>query len=146
MARIINNESVYLAAVNRAGYKKDVRRFERKLMIWNLFHMTMYAVAVIAGSNLVLFCTALDDFEHERLVFKVLLISALILAVAILLQKIPRPRLPFGIRLYKGRYVISGFTHPGNDIVEVNTDYVYEDGRKCRVIPCTVKKRRHTSR
>lgn len=145
MARIIYNDNKYLAAVNRAGYERDVRKFERKLRMWNLFHMTMRMFAYAGGCSLMLFLTAIDDIEHEKLVFTCIALSCLVLSIAILLQKVPRPKLPFGIRIHNGRYIIAGFTHPGEDIVEVNADYVYEDGRKCRVVPCNLKPHRMRS-
>lgn len=145
MARIIYNDNKYLAAVNRAGYERDVRKFERTLRIWNFFHMTMRMLAYASGCSVTLFIAAIDDTEHEKLVFTCLALSCLVLAIALLLQKVPRPRLPFGIKIHNGRYIIAGFTHPGEDIVEVNTDYVYEDGRRCRVVPCNLKPRRTRS-
>lgn len=145
MARIIYNDNKYLAAVNRAGYERDVRKYERALRVWNVFHMTMRIVAYAGGCSLMLFLTAIDDMEHEKLVFTCIALSCLVLSIAILLQKVPRPRLPFGISIHNRRYIIAGFTHPGEDIVEVNTDYVFEDGRKCRVVPCNLKPRRTRS-
>ena len=38
MARIIKCDDTYLAYVNRAGYKRDIRKYERKLRLWNIFH------------------------------------------------------------------------------------------------------------
>lgn len=142
ISRVIYNSDRYLAAVDRAGYKKDVQIYERKLRIWNIIHRLLTVIAYVDGSILLFFFMALDDVEHEKLVFTGVAITGLILAITTLLLKIPKPKLPFGLKIHKGRYIIAGFTHPGEDIVEVNTDYVFADGRRCRVIPCNVKTRR----
>lgn len=142
MARIVYNNDKYLAAVNRAGYIKDVKKFERKLRIWNVYYRATQVLAFIAATFLIIFMSALDDPGNEKLVFSCIALSTLGLAISILMLKVPRPKLPFGIKIHNGRYVIAGFTHPGEDVVEVNTDYVYEDGRKCRVLPCNLKPRR----
>lgn len=54
-------------------------------------------------------------------------------------REIPKPKLPIGVKIHRGKYVIAAAIYKGDDLVEVNNDYVYEDGRKCRVIPCDVK-------
>lgn len=138
---IFKNEK-FKAAINRAGYERDVRCYERKLRVWNIFHMAMSAIAFTAVCSLFIFIGALDDAEHEKLVLSYLAVSGLVLATAALMLKVPRPKLPFGIKIYKGRYVIAGFTHPGQEVVEINTDFVYEDGRKCKVVPCNLQPRR----
>lgn len=143
MTRVIYNSDRYLAAVNRAGYKKDVQIYERKLKIWNIIQTILTVIAYVDVSILLFFLMAVDDVEHERLVFTAIAILCLILAITTLLFKIPRPKLPFGLKIHKGRYIIAGFTHPGKDIVEINTDYVFADGRRCNVRPCNIKTRRY---
>lgn len=139
MARIIKCDSLYMAFVNRAGYKREIRKYERKLRLWNMFHRFLVMVMFLSGTTLMWMCTAVDDIEHEKFVWSVIIISIFVFGISALMAKMPRPKLPIGVKVYRGRYVIAAAIYPGDDLVEVNNDYVYEDGRKCKIIPCDVK-------
>lgn len=139
MARIIKCNDIYLAYVNRAGYKKDIRKYERKLRLWNLFHRLFVMIMILSGTILLWMCTAVDDIEHEKFVWTVMLVSLFVLGISAIMAKMPRPKLPIGVKVYRGKYVIAAAIYPGDEIVEVNNDYVYEDGRRCKVVPCDAK-------
>lgn len=139
MARIIKCDSLYMALVNRAEYKKEIRKYERKLRLWNVFHRFLVMIMFLSGTTLMWMCTAVDDIEHEKFVWSAIIISIFVFGISALMAKMPRPKLPIGVKVYRGRYVIAAAIYPGDDLVEVNNDYVYEDGRRCKIIPCDVK-------
>lgn len=139
MARIIKCDDTYLAYVNRAGYKRDIRKFERKLRLWNVFHRFLVMIMFLSGTTLMWMCTAVDDIEHEKFVWSTIAVSTMVFVVSALMAKIPKPKLPIGVKIHRGKYVIAAAIYPGDDLVEVNNDYVYEDGRRCKIIPCDVK-------
>lgn len=139
MARIIKCDSMYMALVNRAEYKKEILKYERKLRLWNIFHRFLVMVMFLSGTTLMWMCTAVDDIEHEKFVWSTIAVSIMVFIVSALMAKMPRPKLPIGVKVYRGRYVIAAAIYPGDDLVEVNNDYVYEDGRRCKIIPCDVK-------
>lgn len=139
MARIIKCDDTYLAYVNRAGYKRDIRKFERKLRLWNVFHRFLVMIMFLSGTTLMWMCTAVDDIEHEKFVWSTIAVSIMVFIVSALMAKIPKPKLPIGVKIHRGKYVIAAAIYKGDDLVEVNNDYVYEDGRRCKVIPCDVK-------
>ena len=139
MARIIKCDDTYLAYVDRAGYKRDIRKFERKLRLWNVFHRFLVMIMFLSGTTLMWMCTAVDDIEHEKFVWSTIAVSIMVFIVSALMAKIPKPKLPIGVKIHRGKYVIAAAIYKGDDLVEVNNDYVYEDGRRCKVIPCDVK-------
>ena len=139
MARIIKCDDTYLAYVNRAGYKRDIRKYERKLRLWNVFHRFLVMIMFLSGTTLMWMCTAVDDIEHEKFVWSTIAVSIMVFIVSALMAKIPKPKLPIGVKIHRGKYVIAAAIYKGDDLVEVNNDYVYEDGRRCKVIPCDVK-------
>ena len=140
MARIIKCDDTYLAYVNRAGYKRDIRKYERKLRLWNIFHKLFLMLMFLSGTIMLWMVAAIDDIEHEKFVWSVMAVSTTVFVVSALMAKIPKPKLPIGVKIHHGKYVIAAAIYKGNDLVEVNNDYVYEDGRRCRVIPCDVMK------
>ncbi len=139
MARIIKCDDTYLAYVNRAGYKRDIRKYERKLRLWNVFHRFLVMIMFLSGTTLMWMCTAVDDIEHEKFVWSTIAVSIMVFIVSALMAKIPKPKLPIGVKIHRGKYVIAAAIYKGDDLVEVNNDYVYEDGRRCKVIPCDAK-------
>lgn len=139
MARIIKCDDTYLAYVDRAGYKRDIRKFERKLRLWNVFHRFLVMIMFLSGTTLMWMCTAVDDIEHEKFVWSTIAVSIMVFIVSALMAKIPKPKLPIGVKIHRGKYVIAAAIYKGDDLVEVNNDYVYEDGRRCKVIPCDAK-------
>ena len=138
MARVIKCNDMYMAYVSRAGYKRDIRKFERKLRLWNMFHRFFTMLIVLSLITALCMATAIDDIEHEKMVWSIMIISIVVLGFSILMIKTPRPKLPIGVKIHRNKYVIAAAIYPGDEIVEVNNDYVYEDGRKCRVIPCDI--------
>ena len=82
---------------------------------------------------------AIDDIEHEKFVWSTIAVSTMVFVVSALMAKIPKPKLPIGVKIHRGKYVIAAAIYKGDDLVEVNNDYVYEDGRRCKVIPCDAK-------
>ena len=139
MARIIKCDSMYMAFVNRAGYKKEIKKYERKLRLWNMFHRFFTILMILSGMIALCMVMAIDDIEHEKLVWSIMAISSLVSCVSVLMTKIPRPKLPIGVKIHRRKYVIAAAIYPGDDLVEVNNDYVYEGGRRCKVVPCDVK-------
>lgn len=144
MARVIKCDDMYLAAVNRAGYKRDIRKFEHKLRLWNMFHRFSTTLMILSGMIALCMVMAVDDIEHEKLVWSVMGMSCLVLGVSVIMVKIPRPKLPIGVKIHQNKYIIAAAIYPGDEIVRINNDYVYEDGRKCKVIPCDVKNQNST--
>ena len=65
MARIIKCDSMYMAFVNRAGYKKEIRKYERKLRLWNMFHRFFTILMILSGMIALCMVMAIDDIEHE---------------------------------------------------------------------------------
>lgn len=90
-----------------AWYIKNVRQYERKLMLWNIIHKFFSMLMVLSGTVMLWMITVIEDQEHVKLIWSVVAVSILVFCVSVLMAKIQKPKVPVALMIYKNRHVIS---------------------------------------
>lgn len=90
-----------------AWYIKNVRQYERKLMLWNITHEFFSMLTVLSGAAILCMMTVIDDPEHVMLIWSVVAVSILVFCVSVLMAKTQKPKVPVALMIYKNRHVIS---------------------------------------
>lgn len=90
-----------------AWYIKNVRQYERKLMLWNVIHEFFSMLTVLSGAAILCMMTVIDDPEHVKLIWSGIAVSILVFCVSTLMAKIQKPKVPIALMIYKNRHVIS---------------------------------------
>ena len=90
-----------------AWYIKNVRQYERKLMLWNVIHEFFSMLTVLSGAAILCMMTVIDNPEHEKLIWSGIAVSILVFCVSVLMTKIQKPKVPVALMIYKNRHVIS---------------------------------------
>lgn len=90
-----------------AWYIKNVRQYERKLMLWNVIHEFFSILTVLSGTVMLCTMTVIDNKEHVKLIWSVIAVSILVFCVSVLMAKMQKPKVPVALMIYKNRHVIS---------------------------------------
>ena len=90
-----------------AWYIKNVRQYERKLMLWNVIHEFFSILTVLSGAVMLWMMTVIDDQEHVKLIWSTIAVSILVFCVSVLMAKMQKPKVPVALMIYKNRHVIS---------------------------------------
>lgn len=94
-------------AYNDEWYIKNVRQYERKLMLWSVIHKFFTLLTILSGTVILCMMTVIDDIEHVKLIWSVIAVSILIFCVSVLMAKIQKPEVSAALMIYKNRHVIS---------------------------------------
>ncbi len=95
------------AYYTNAWYIKNVRQYERKLMLWNVTHKFFSILTALSGAVMLWMMTVIDDKEHVKLIWSVIAVSILVFCVSVLMTKMQKPKVPVALMIYKNRHVIS---------------------------------------
>ena len=96
-----------MARYDDAWYIKNVRQYERKLMLWNVTHKFFSILTVLSGTVMLWMMTVIDDKEHVKLIWSTIAVSILVFCVSVLMAKMQKPEVPTALMIYRNRHVIS---------------------------------------
>lgn len=104
----------YVVYIDPDAYLTDIRHYETKDLISQTWRKLVEAILTVSIIASLVLCTALDSGDLSIL-WKALMVTLTISVVCALLLRIPHPKLPEGIAIRGGVYIITnGKAHPGD--------------------------------
>lgn len=130
-----NENGPFAARVNIHKYRDDVRRYENAVRILNGIRKGTEFIMVMDIIFIMFVSSGIDVEEQFPIILKLLGAGMVIALLCALILRIPTPKLPKGVALVNGRYVIVKNVYPGRNPIIIGRDCVFKDRREASVVP-----------
>lgn len=125
----------FAARVNIHKYRDAIRKYEARLEVSNAIKRATEFIMAMDIIFILFISSGIDAEEQLPIIMKLLCAGMIIALIGALVLHVPSPRLPKGISIIDGRYVIVQNVYPGHNPIIIGRDCVFRDKREVSVIP-----------